>query len=124
MDKIKQINSIYDIAKTHASKKEKSALNTSTKNAAGTFEKKIKKTSAAELKKNISDKLKKLDINSESYQKLSKSIFLESVILWEFGDDIINDPSFHQIIEKITSAINSNEKASKDLATLVKQLSK
>jgi len=124
MDKIKQINSIYDITKTHVSKKEKSALNTSTKNAASTFEKKIKKTSAAELKKNISEKLKKLDVNSENYHKLSKRIFLESVILWEFGDDIINDPDFHQIIEKITSAINNNEKAFKDLATLVKQLSK
>ena len=122
MDRIKQINSIFKIARSQLSKQAKTDSLTANKKTKNSVKKKIKKTSPTELKKSISEKLRILDKKSPDYNQQSRNIFLESVLLWEFGEDIINAPEFHQMLDKISNTICNNKESSRKFSKLIKQL--
>jgi len=44
------------------------------------------------------------------------------VLLWEFGEDIINDPELHQMLDKINKTICNDQELSRKFALLIKQL--
>jgi len=111
MDKIKQINSIFKIARSQLSKQTKPGSLHSDKQARTTDGKTTGKISSGDLKKSISKKLKLLDRKSRNYEQLSNGVFLESVLLWEFGDDIIND-----------GIICNDKESSRKFSRLIKQL--
>ena len=83
---------------------------------------KPKKISKDELKKNLSQKLKSIPKNTENKSR-SKDVFLESVILWEFGEQLANDPLFAEIKSKVRQTIESNPETSEKLEKLIDQLS-
>ncbi|VAW58565.1 hypothetical protein MNBD_GAMMA11-2515 [hydrothermal vent metagenome] len=122
MDKIKQINSIFKIARSQLSKQTKPGSLHSDKQARTTDGKTTGKISSGDLKKSISKKLKLLDRKSRNYEQLSNGVFLESVLLWEFGDDIINDPEFQQMLQKINGIICNDKESSRKFSRLIKQL--
>ncbi|VAW67889.1 hypothetical protein MNBD_GAMMA08-1907 [hydrothermal vent metagenome] len=122
MDKIRQINSIFKTARSQLSRQTRSTSVHSKKQGKTTDKKIAKKIPSAELKKNISKKLKLLDKKNENYEHLSNEVFLESVLLWEFGDDIVNDPAFHPMLDKINNAICDDRESSRKFSLLIKQL--
>lgn len=122
MDKIKQINSIFSTARPQTSKQSKTEQLHTEKKVNIKSRKKTKKISSNEIKKIISKKLKALDIKSENYTRQANRVFLESILLWEFGENIINAPEFHQMLEKINDTISSNNESSCKLSELIKQL--
>ncbi len=123
MDKINQINSIFKIARSQLFKQAKTGLSATDKKTKTSAKKKIKKISSNELKKSISEKLQSLDKKNDDYMQQSSNVFLESVLLWEFGEEIINAPEFHQMLDKINNAIHSNKESSDKFSRLIKQLS-
>ena len=82
----------------------------------------IKRISRDELKNNIIRKLKSAPKNADTVL-ISKDVFLESVMLWEFGEQLANDPLFTEIRNKVRQAIDNNPDASKKLEKLIQQLS-
>ena len=122
MDKIKNIGSIFDIARSHISKQAKLDSSKRKKPASATAKKKPLKQSSDELKKSITKKLSALDTNNKNYKQQSNNIFLESVLIWEFGEDIINDSNFQQMIVKLNDAICQNKETSNKFDLLIQQL--
>lgn len=121
MDKIGNINHIIEIIRSHTKSgvsEAKNNKNTSAKIQPPTRPKKI---SAEELKRNISQKLKAAAKNPDFTSK-SKDIFLESIILWEFGNQLVNNPLFTEIRTRVRQTIDSNAKATEKLEKLIDQL--
>jgi len=122
MDRIKNINQIMEIVRTQVSGKTSGVKKSKSAAAQKPSTGKVGKISQTELKKKITEKLKSTGSNTpESLQK-SKEIFLESVILWEFGENLINDPSFPILIDKIRTTLDEDEQTSKNFERLINQL--
>lgn len=122
MDKLGNISQIIEIIRGHAKagiSETKHKKNNSTEIQSPI---KPRKTSKDELKKNLSQKLKSTSKHPD-FASRSKDIFLESVILWEFGEQLANDPLFAEIRSKVRQTIDNNADASKKLEKLIAQLS-
>ena len=122
MDKIQNISQIMEIVRSQISNKsssntKKGAVNLKTKQAG-----KHKRISQDELKNNISKRIKSLN-NSETRDDSAREIFLESIILWEFGENIANDPFFAELKSKILLALKENKETSAKLDKIIEQLS-
>jgi hypothetical protein len=122
MDRIKNINQIMEIVRTQVSGKSSDIRNKKAQTTQGSASSKTGKISQSALKKKITDKLKAIDSEAPLSMQKSKEIFLESVILWEFGENLINDPGFPALIDKIRSTLDENEQTSRNFDRLIKQL--
>lgn len=91
-----------------ASKSEKSSpsdhSNVTRKNQSGK-----KKIDQDALKKSLSKKLASLPLNVDNNEKLARYVFLESVLLWEFGDGVSDSHQLNEIIQKIDSTIQADK---------------
>lgn len=68
------------------------------------------KPGARELDQQIVSKIKRLDTDDSQFRSRAMKIIVESILTWEFGDHIANDPEFSGLIDKITTTIQSSEK--------------
>jgi hypothetical protein len=53
----------------------------------------------------------------------ARTVFVESVLLSELGDDLANDSSFTQVVKNVSQQLGSDPKLSARLDLLLKQLS-
>lgn len=124
MDRIKSLNSIVEVvraqisSRTHSSKRRSSSAST----ASGTA--RTQKLSQQDLRRSIAEKISALDPNNQRELDRSKQIFLESVVLWEFGGDLINDPTFPELIDKIKSTLDQNQDAAQHFENMIRNLKK
>jgi len=122
MDKIKQVNSIFQIARSHITNKNNINSTAKSKKTSKSTNKKNKKLSISELKTSIFKKVKNLDNTDSDYSQQVQKIFLESVLIREFGEELANDPDFHEMINKINDSISKDTESSLNFSNLVKQL--
>lgn len=111
-----------EIVRTQVSGKSSGARKEKTQGTQKPAPSKVGKISQTELKKRITDRLKKTSPDTPQSIQKSKEIFLESVILWEFGENLINDPSFPVLIEKIRTTLDEDGQTSHNFERLIKQL--
>lgn len=64
--------------------------------------------SPKELRALIYERLKGMNSNEAQYKHKAKRLFLESVVTWEFGGDIVRDQNFDDMLNSIQDAIDSN----------------
>lgn len=64
-----------------------------------------KQHTAESVKLKIVKAIKAIDINDVRRNQKSMSIFVESVLLWQFGDELINDPNFINLVDEVGSAL-------------------
>ena len=121
MDKIGNIGQILEIIRSQTKAGVTDALNRKESIAEIKAPPASKRISKDELKKNISLKLKSASQSTTSLS-ISKDIFLEAVILWEFGDQLAHDPLFAEIKLLTRQTIDSNPDASKKMEKLIGQL--
>lgn len=77
------------------------------------------KISLEELKTNIINKTKAIDPDNKNPQ-LTTQILLESILTWEFGEELINDPQFEPMRRDIQDAITSDPSLAEKLKTFLK----
>jgi hypothetical protein len=111
-----------EIVRTEVSKKSDKTHKKSTKKSSPSKKKAVERISKEALKKQIINKLSLLNINEEDFQSRSQIIFLESVILWEFGDALVNDSMLSTITKDVREAITSNKTSKNKLNSLIEQL--
>lgn len=75
-----------------------------------------------ELRKKLQQRLS--GINPDDTQKARKSqrLFLESVLAWEFGEGLLQDSRFDELIDNIQLALNSNPTVESQMRELLKNL--
>lgn len=109
IDKVNKISTLAALLRSeiaqNAGKKKKTA--SATMEGSNTVKGKL---TARELDRLIVDRIKRLNTDESQFQSKATRIIVESILIWEFGDHIANDPEFGNLIDKITNNIHSSEK--------------
>lgn len=74
------------------------------------------------LRQRLQNRLKKLQAESGDFSELAPEITIKEVLIWEFGDNILNHPEFSSIAKKVVKTIQASENTSFHLNNLIQQL--
>lgn len=80
-----------------------------------------KKKSIDELKSEIIDKLHGLNPETNN-SSLKTRIFIDSVLAWEFGEELLQDPAFDSISRDIVESITSDEDVYQKFQSVIEEL--
>jgi len=75
-----------------------------------------------ELQKKIRDRLSRIDLNDPKSHQKSVHVFLESVLLWEFGEHLMDDPKFHALLDDVQLSMESDPAVREGLTALISRL--
>jgi len=112
MDKINGLNNILAILRKQIRGPARSKSNSQELDT-NTDEKDDVATSSLELKeleKRLFDRVAALDSNDPAKQKNATYVFVQTVLTWEFGEKLLEDPGFHELVEKVSELFQSNTK--------------
>ncbi|MFZ6646156.1 hypothetical protein ACO0LO_10595 [Undibacterium sp. TJN25] len=59
----------------------------------------------------IGQRIKAIDRDDPQRGKKAFRVFLESILLSHFGDHLINDPKFYQLIDEVQTSMENNPEA-------------
>jgi hypothetical protein len=74
------------------------------------------------LQQKIREKLRRIDSGDPKAAQKSVHIFLESVLLWEFGERLMEDPKFYALLDEVQISMESDPAVREDLSMLISQL--
>lgn len=60
---------------------------------------------AESVKLKIIEAIRNIDKSDKRKNQKSVHIFVENILLWQFGDELINDPSFSQLVTDVRDAM-------------------
>jgi hypothetical protein len=102
--------------KTTGSNRSESASKSETGKTGATHSRDIEK-----LKSAIKSRLKSLpseDIQSDK----AHAIFLEAVLTWEFGMDLLNDPEFYTLVNDLKDSMSQDDSLKQKIDSTLKEL--
>ncbi|WP_334079311.1 hypothetical protein [Microbulbifer sp. M83] len=79
------------------------------------------RVSLPELEKELKTRLKQIEAESGDTEKKTKAV-LESVLAWEFGDKVRNEPKFNLLVTRIHHHLNNDKNLSQALHNLIVRL--
>jgi hypothetical protein len=78
--------------------------------------------SVEELQKKIRERLSRIDVNDPKSRQKSVHVFLESVLLWEFGERLMDDPKFYALLDDVQFSMEADPAMRESLTTLISRL--
>jgi|SRR5215831_13534717 len=78
--------------------------------------------SAASLRRKVVRRLGSISENDPAFQQKAVSLFVESVLLDQFGESLMNDPGFRELIDQVCATMTQDEAIASDLRTLIVEL--
>lgn len=118
MDKISNINSIVNILREQISGKTGSAGPASRHGKTGANPT-ATVAAARPLQQILQERLKKLRKNDSDYPTRARKVLVESILTCEFGDNIVNDPAYGELFDRVFTACNSEEQIVKRIDVLL-----
>lgn len=79
------------------------------------------KVTVDEIQRRIGQRLKSI-ASAERSGPLGTQIFIESVLVWEFGDDILNDPGFGDFVASVRETMSHDPDLQHSLERLLERL--
>lgn len=79
------------------------------------------RTSLQELEKELKVRLKQIEA-AASDSEIKSKVVLESVLVWEFGDEVRNEPKFNLLVAKLHQHVNGNEKMKQAFSHFIMKL--
>lgn len=62
--------------------------------------------------------------DSAKFDEQAPMITVQEILLWEFGDNILENPNFEQVVQKVTSSMTTDERLSRALHKITNELKK
>lgn len=75
------------------------------------------------LRTRIHERITGLDISGAD-RRTAGRVFLESVLAWEFGDDLIGDPRFDEMLREVHDTIDADPKLRNRFHELLQQIAR
>jgi hypothetical protein len=75
--------------------------------------------SLAQLKQRVRDRLKNIDPSDPQRKNRSRRIFIESVLAWEFGEQLLSDRKLDEFVEQIQTAMSNQPDIDQQLSELL-----
>ena len=79
--------------------------------------------SVPELKRRVQDRIKAVGREDRNRQNKAKRIFLESVLAWEFGEALLLDKNFDELLDRIEKSFAASPEMDAQFSQLVEELS-
>jgi hypothetical protein len=76
-----------------------------------------------EVQRKIQERIRALDPDDERRQSKAVRLFLEGVFSHEFGDSMLTDPAFYNLIDEVQTAMESDSAIDQALRRMVRELS-
>lgn len=77
--------------------------------------------SIEQLESRIADRIGSLDGDDEHFSQKAVQIFVESVVLWEFGDQLLTDPRFPEMARQVSKSLREHDSLQTKIDTLLSQ---
>ena len=61
-----------------------------------------------ELEQRLLDRIKLVDPDDPDRDKKTIYIFVQTILTWELGENLLKDPNFYELVEKVSELIHSN----------------
>lgn len=83
-----------------------------------------RRASLGTLKERVRGRLRSLDPNDPGRQQKARRVFLESVLSWQFGDELLLDRGFEEMISGVQEALQAHPRLEQKLAQLLHDLAR
>ena len=80
-----------------------------------------KQKSIEAVRDQVRDRIRKMSPEDRNGRKAATT-FVEAVMMWEFGEEVINDPGFDEITRKVVETICTEPNINKTLAEMVREM--
>jgi len=122
VSKISGISSIFSLLKQQASKVESTKqLSKKNRSAKSNDSDELDNFKTETLPSVISDAVRSID-PTWSQDKQNRQL-VRSILAWEFGDEILDDPKFYRLLDGVMATINESEALKKDFQLLFESTS-
>lgn len=112
----RQMSSHLERPAAQATQRSKSTANTPSQRSG--------RAAFSELQPTLAQRIKALDPDDKRRRQKATRIFLETVLVNEFGDAFLADPKFGEIVEQIQSTMEADEQIRGQLDALVTHLAR
>lgn len=82
-----------------------------------------KKPTIEQLENQVVERIKSLDRENGDFSRQAKQVFVELVIVWEFGDQIRNDLQFPEMTRAVMEMFESNTSIRGKLQSYIEKIS-
>jgi hypothetical protein len=79
-------------------------------------------SAAAPLRQTVARRIKAIDADDPRYRDKVTALFVESVLLAEFGQGLVNDPAFRDLAQQVQSAMLADAELQSSLTRLAAQM--
>lgn len=83
-----------------------------------------RRATLAALKIKVQSRLKALDPDDPGHSHKARRVFLESVLAWQFGNELLLDRGFEEIVAGVQEALSANPQIDHRLMKLLSDLSR
>ena len=81
-----------------------------------------RRPSLAALKRKVQDRLAAIDPDDARRADKARRVFLESVLTWQFGDELLLDRGFEEIVAGVQEALQAHSQTDARLDQLLREL--
>ncbi len=122
MDPVNGLNQIIGILRQKlASPSTQKAGSSKTDKFAPPPSAKDEKLSTEELKRKLAERIKVIYSQQNNDKKMAQ-LFIETIMTWEFGEQIYQDPRFEELSKDILSTMESNPAVWNKLQSLIRSM--
>lgn len=121
MDPLSSLDSIADLIRRRASEATSNKADKShSDKLSQALQKHViaKEQTAESVKFKIVNAIRAISDQDEKKDQKIVSIFVENVLLWQFGEELINDPSFASLVDEVNSSLLKEPSVINDLKNL------
>lgn len=123
MDPINRLNRLLETLRQQIAESSRRP-NTSRPQAADTSSSKgPAKLALPDLRRRIQERIQ-LEPATLDGQRRAKRLFLESVLIWEFGDGLMLDKQYQHMLDNIQAALEADPETDKQFSELIAELSR
>ena len=120
MDPVSGLNQLMQVLRQKLSERPPAIAKKQTASANTTADASTK-VSVDAIKRKIGARIKTLP-DGEAASTQAAQIFVEAVMTWEFGDQLLQDPQFSQLAKDVVKAMAENPKVWRQLQTSLNEL--
>jgi hypothetical protein len=80
--------------------------------------------SPADLRKNVMRRVGSISESDPAFEQKTAMLFVESVLLDQFGEGLVNVPAFRQLVEDVCNTMSEDEAIAADLRALIADVRK
>lgn len=122
MDPINRLNRLVESLRQQMAESSR-RLESSPRAAVGETPRGNARLSLPELRRQIQERIQAVEGTNPEARRRARRIFLESVLVWEFGDNLLADQRHQTLLDNIQAAIENDAELDKQFSALVGELS-